>query len=92
MWADALFGDPSNTIKVFEKEVPFKVVKILEEGMMALDPEFASNGKYVDVSDWKGNVVQVYDAATLEKVTEIGGVVTPPGIFKPSRRHEPVGH
>ena len=59
---------------------------------MILPTEFASHRKFVDVSDWKGNVVRVDDAATPEKVSEIESVVTPPGIFKPSRRQELVGH
>lgn len=92
VWADALFGDPSNTTTVFEKEAPFKVVTVIEEGMMTLHPEFTADGKYTYISDWTGNVVRVYDAETFEKVAEIEGLVTPTGIFNTSRRHETLGH
>jgi nitrite reductase (NO-forming)/hydroxylamine reductase len=92
VWADALFGNPSNTITVFEKEAPFTVVGVIEEGMMTLHPEFTADGKYVYISDWTGNIVRVYDAFTLEKIAEIEGITTPTGIFNTSRRHETLGH
>jgi nitrite reductase (NO-forming)/hydroxylamine reductase len=92
VWADALFGDPSNTITVFRKEKPFEIVKNIQEGVMTLHPEFTADGKYAYVSDWKGNVVRVYDATSLEKVAEIADVVTPTGIFNTERRLETLGH
>lgn len=92
VWADALFGNPSNTIPVFEKEAPFELVGVIEEGVMTLHPEFTADGKIVYISDWQGNVVRVYDAFTLEKVAEIEGIVTPTGIFNTSRRLETLGH
>ncbi len=92
VWADALFGNPSNTITVFEKEAPFAVVGVIEEGGMTLHPEFTEDGSMVYVSDWTGNVVRVYDATTLEKVAEVTGVTTPTGIFSVERRHEQLGH
>ncbi len=92
VWADALFGSPSNIITVFEKEAPFEVVGDIEEGEMTLHPEFTADGRYSYVSDWTGNMVRVYDAKTLEKVAEIGDVVTPTGIFNTSRRSETLGH
>jgi DNA-binding beta-propeller fold protein YncE len=92
VWADALFGNPSNTITVFMKEAPFEIVKVIEEGVMTLHPEFTADGRFVYVSDWQGNIVRVYDAATLEKVAEISGVTTPTGIFNTERRHEQLGH
>jgi hypothetical protein len=92
VWADALFGQPANTITVFEKEKPFEIVQNLQEGEMTLHPEFTSDGQYVYISDWNGNVVRVYDAESLEKITEISDIVTPTGIFNTSRRHEALGH
>jgi hypothetical protein len=74
---------------VFEKEAPFDVVTVIEEGMMTLHPEFTADGKYTYISDWTGNVVRVYNAETFEKVAEIEGLVT---IFNTSRRHESLGH
>jgi nitrite reductase (NO-forming)/hydroxylamine reductase len=92
VWADAMFGDPANTITVFEKEKPFKVVKDIQEGSMTLHPEFTADGKYAYVSDWNENVVRVYDAESLEKVAEIPDIVTPTGIFNTERRLEMLGH
>jgi nitrite reductase (NO-forming)/hydroxylamine reductase len=92
VWADALFGDPANTITVFKKEKPFEVVKDIEEGVMTLHPEFTADGQFAYVSDWKGNLVRVYDAETLEKVAEIPDIVTPTGIFNTERRLESLGH
>jgi nitrite reductase (NO-forming)/hydroxylamine reductase len=92
VWADAMFGKPANTITVFEKEKPFEIVKNIQEGEMTLHPEFTNDGQFVYVSDWNGNVVRVYDAESLEKVTEINGIVTPTGIFNTNRRHEALGH
>jgi nitrite reductase (NO-forming)/hydroxylamine reductase len=92
VWADALFGQPGNSITVFKKEKPFEVVQDIQEGEMTLHPEFTSDGKFVYISDWNGGVVRVYDAQSLEKITEIAGVVTPTGIFNTSRRHEALGH
>lgn len=92
VWADAMFGDPANTTTVFEKEAPFEIVGVIEEGVMTLHPEFTNDGKFVYISDWTGNVVRVYDAETLAKVAEISGLVTPTGIFNTSRRYETLGH
>ncbi len=47
------------------------MVTVIEEGMMALHPEFTADGKYTYISDSTGNVVRVYDAETFEKVAEI---------------------
>jgi nitrite reductase (NO-forming)/hydroxylamine reductase len=92
VWADAMFGKPANTITVLQKEKPFEVVKNVQEGEMTLHPEFTNDGRFVYISDWNGNVVRVYDAESLEKTTEISGIVTPTGIFNTSRRHETLGH
>ena len=51
VWADALFGNPSNKITVFMKETPFRVVQVIEEGVMTLQPEFTADGRFVYVSD-----------------------------------------
>jgi nitrite reductase (NO-forming) / hydroxylamine reductase len=92
VWADALFAKPGNTTTVFRKEKPFEVVGTIKEGEMTLHPEFTDDGRYVYISDWNGNVVRVYDAESLEKVAEIGDIVTPTGIFNTVRRHEMLGH
>lgn len=92
VWADAVFGDPPNSIVVFEPAPPFEVVGVIEEGVRTVHPEFTADGRFSYVSDWDGNVVRVYDATTLEKVAEIDGIETPTGIFNTSRRHETLGH
>ncbi|MFZ5916427.1 MAG: cytochrome D1 domain-containing protein [Chloroflexota bacterium] len=91
VWADTLFGDPANHIYVFDKAT-FEVVKVIEDGVQTLHPEFTHDGKFVYVADWQGNAVRVYDAETFEKVAEVGGVTTPTGIFNTSRRSETLGH
>ncbi len=92
VWADALFGDPSNTITVFEKEAPFEIVGVIDDGVMTLHPEFTDDGEFVYISDWTGNTVRVYDAETLELVAELTDIPAPTGIFNTVRRHEPLGH
>jgi plastocyanin/DNA-binding beta-propeller fold protein YncE len=92
VWADALFGDPANRITVFEKEPPFSVVGTIADGEMTLHPEFTADGRFVYISDWKGNMIRVYDAEKLTKVAEIQDLVTPTGIFNTERRHEMLGH
>jgi nitrite reductase (NO-forming)/hydroxylamine reductase len=91
VWADTLFGDPPNRTYVFDTEA-FEVVQVIEEGVQTLHPEFTSDGKFVYVSDWQGNVVRVYNAETFEKIAEVGDVTTPTGIFNTSRRNETLGH
>ncbi len=92
VWADTVFAENPNAIIVFEKTPPFKVVKVIEEGKRVLHPEFTDNGKFVYVADWDADLVRVYDAVTMEKVTEIEGIHTPTGIFNSIRRAEPLGH
>ena len=91
VWADTMFGSPPNRIYVLD-EATFDVVKVIDEGIQTLHPEFTADGHFVYVSDWQGNVVRVYDAHTFEKVAEVGGVTTPTGIFNTSRRYETLGH
>jgi plastocyanin/DNA-binding beta-propeller fold protein YncE len=91
VWADTMFADPANHIYALDKET-FEVAKVIEEGVQPLHPEFTSDGKFVYVADWQGNVVRVYDGETFEKVAEVGGVTTPTGIFNTSRRSETLGH
>jgi nitrite reductase (NO-forming) / hydroxylamine reductase len=91
VWADTMFANPANRIYVFDGST-FEVVKVIEEGVQPLHPEFTHDGRYVYVADWLGNVVRVYDAQTFEKVAEVAGVETPTGIFSTSRRHETLGH
>jgi outer membrane protein assembly factor BamB len=69
VWADTLFGDPPNCIYVFDPET-FEVVQVVEDGVQTLHPQFTNDGKFVYVSDWQGNAVRVYDAATFELVAE----------------------
>lgn len=91
VWADTMFADPANRIYVIDGST-FEVVKIIEEGIQPLHPEFTHDGRYVYVADWQDNVVRVYDAQTFEKVAEVGGLTTPTGIFNTSRRTETLGH
>jgi nitrite reductase (NO-forming)/hydroxylamine reductase len=91
VWADTLFGDPPNRIYVIDGE-SFEVVKVIDDGIQTLHPEFTNDGRFVYVSDWQGNVVRVYDARTFEKVAEVGDVQTPTGTFNTSRRTETLGH
>ena len=91
VWADTVFGQPPNQIYVIDKQT-FEVVQVIEEGIQTVHPEFTADGNYVYVADWQGNVVRVYNASTLEKVAEVGGVMTPSGIFNTARRHETLGH
>lgn len=92
VWADSVFAEQPNVVTVFEKEPPFEVVGVIEEGLRTLHPEFTDDGAFVYVSDWDENVVRVYDAVTLEKVAEIPDIVTPTGIFNVARRLETLGH
>ncbi|HSR29597.1 MAG TPA: cytochrome D1 domain-containing protein, partial [Anaerolineae bacterium] len=91
VWADTLFGDPPNHIYVFDGKT-FEVVKVIEDGVQTLHPEFTNDGKFVYISDWQGNAVRVYDSETFEKVAEVGDLNTPTGIFNTSRRSETLGH
>ncbi len=92
VWADSVFGKPANQIYVFDKNPPFKLVKVIQEGIQDVHPEFTADGKFVYVADWQGNVVRVYNATTFERVAEVGGVTTPTGIFNVARRTETLGH
>ena len=92
VWADSVFAKQPHSITVFEKTAPFKVVKVIDEGKRTLHPEFTSDGKFVYIADWDGNIVRVYDASTFEKVAEIEGITTPTGIFNSHRRSETLGH
>lgn len=91
VWADTMFAEQPNRIYIFDKET-FEVVHVIEEGVQPLHPEFTHDARFVYVSDWQGNVVRVYDALTFEKVAEVGGVITPTGIFNTDRRDETLGH
>jgi DNA-binding beta-propeller fold protein YncE len=91
VWADTMFGDPPNRIYVFDA-ASFEVVKVIDEGVQTLHPEFTADGQFVYVADWQGNVIRVYDAETFEKAAEVGGATTPTGIFNTSRRAETLGH
>ncbi len=91
VWADTLFGDPANRIYIFDRAT-FEVVRVIDDGVQTLHPEFTADGRFVYVADWQGNAVRVYDAETFEKVAEVGGVTTPTGIFNTSRRNERLGH
>lgn len=92
VWADSVFAEQPHSITVFEKAPPFNVVKVIDEGTRTLHPEFTDDGEFVYIADWDGNVVRVYNAATLEKVAEISGIMTPTGIFNTVRRLETLGH
>jgi nitrite reductase (NO-forming)/hydroxylamine reductase len=92
VWADTMFAKPANHIYVFDKNPPFEVVKVIEEGTQPLHPEFTEDGKYVYVADWQDGKVRVYNATSFDKVAEIDGITTPTGIFNTARRLETLGH
>ncbi|MEJ2750102.1 MAG: cytochrome D1 domain-containing protein, partial [Anaerolineae bacterium] len=92
IWADAVFAEEPHTVTVFDKVPPFKVIGEISDGVRTVHPEFTANGDHVYISDWDANIVRVYDATTLEFITEISGITTPTGIFNTSRRHETLGH
>ena len=92
VWADSMFAEPANHIYVFDKNPPFKLVKVIEEGTQPLHPEFSNDGKSVYVADWQENKVRVYNAITFDKIAEIPGIETPTGIFNSHRRTETMGH
>lgn len=92
VWADSVFAEAPHSITVFEKEPPFNVVGVIEDGVRTLHPEFTDDGTHVYISDWDGGVVRVYDAVTLDLVAEIEGIDNPTGIFNVARRLETLGH
>lgn len=94
VWADALFSpDAPNTVYAIEKDAPFTAHAVVIEGCVrCLHPEPSADGKFVYISDWTGNKVYVYNAETLEKVTEFSDIITPTGIFNSVRRFETLGH
>jgi len=92
VWADSVFPPDPSEITVFERKPPFKTVKHILDGTLTLHPEPDTDGKYVYVSDWKENVVRVYDDESLKLVKTIKGIKTPTGIFGVHRRHETGGH
>jgi nitrite reductase (NO-forming)/hydroxylamine reductase len=92
VWADAVFAEEPHSITVFQKAPPFEVVGVIDDGVRTLHPEFTRDGSLVYVSDWDGGIVRVYDATTLELITEIDGIDNPTGIFNASRRLETLGH
>ena len=92
VWADSMFANPANHIYVFDKNPPFGIIKVIEEGTQPLHPEFAADGNVVYVADWQDNIVRVYDAETFEKLAEIPDIEAPTGIFNTSRRMVPLGH
>ena len=57
-----MFAKPANHIYVIDKNPPFKLVKVIEEGTQPLHPEFTADGKFVYVADWQENIVRVYNA------------------------------
>ncbi len=92
VWYDSIFPPMPNEVTVFEKDPPFKVVKHILDGTLTVHPEPDVDGKFVYVSDWKENVVRVYDDSTLKLVKTIKDVKTPTGIFGVFRRNETSGH
>ncbi len=92
VWADSVFPPKSEDMTVFEKKPPFKLVKHITDGTQTLHAEPDTEGKFVYVSDWKENVVRIYNDETLELVKTLKGLKTPTGIFAVHRRHETGGH
>jgi len=80
VWVDcSASGDCWDNIVVFDRET-LSVVETLQPGQRSIHPEFTPDGKYVYVSCWNDNKVVVYDADTLQKVTEFPAT-TPTSVF-----------
>jgi DNA-binding beta-propeller fold protein YncE len=90
VWVDVFFGANNASVHVIDART-LSVVKTLKPGLKSLHPEFTYDGKFVYVSVWDENKVVVYDANTLEVVTEIVGLETPTGIFNVGLRLEEPG-
>ena len=86
-----MFSSTPNEIYVINKET-FSVTHVITDGIQTLHPEFTSDGSYVYISDWKDDVVRVYNGNTFDLVAEVNGVTTPTGIFNTARRYETLGH
>ena len=92
VWFDTMFSPAKNEIVVHEKEPPFSIVKIINDGTYTLHPEPDADGDYIFVSDWDENKIRVYDDETLELVKTIDNIMTPTGIFSTYRVKESLGH
>jgi protein NirF len=80
------FAHPANdTIQVIDS-LSGEIVKEWKPGPAVLHMEFTPRGHEVWVSVRDANVVQVYDAHTFEKKSEIA-VNSPSGIFLSARAH-----
>jgi len=80
VWVDCSANSDSwDNIVVFDKDT-LSIVATLQPGKRSIHPEFTPDGKYVYVSCWNDNKVVVYDANTLQKITEFTAT-TPTGIF-----------
>jgi nitrite reductase (NO-forming)/hydroxylamine reductase len=90
VWVDCAAGSDSwDNIVVFDRET-LAIVATLQPGKRAIHPEFTPDGSYVYVSCWNEDKVVVYDAVTLQKVTELVAN-TPTGIFSAGVRQEEPG-
>jgi nitrite reductase (NO-forming)/hydroxylamine reductase len=63
----------------------------LADANATLHPEFTFDGEFVYVSSWGEDKILVYDAHTLELITEITGLITPTGVFNLGLRIEEPG-
>jgi protein NirF len=79
VWVDVAFGEWWDDIVVFDRDT-LEIVETLQPGKRSIHPEFTKDAKYVYVSAWNEDKVIVYDANTLEIVTEFEAK-TPTGIF-----------
>ena len=80
VWVDCgASSDAWDNVLVFDKDT-LNIVATLQPGKRAIHPEFTPDGKYVFISCWNDNKVVVYNATTLQKVTEFAST-TPTGIF-----------
>ena len=89
VWVDVVFGDWWDDIVVFGRNT-LEIVKTIQPGKRFIHPEFTLHAKDVYVSAWNEDKVLVYDADTLELVTEIQAK-TPTGIFNAGVRQEEPG-
>ncbi len=85
IWVDCSAGSDSwDNIVVLDRNT-LSVIETIQPGKRAIHPEFTPDGKYVYIGCWNDNKVVVYDARSLQKITEFTAT-TPTGIFSVGMR------
>ena len=90
VWVDCSADSGSwDNVVVFDRET-LEIVATIQPGERAIHPEFTPDGSQVYIGCWNDDKIVVYDASTLEKITEIAAT-TPTGIFSAGIRQEEPG-